>query len=76
MSRLDELEAENAELRQAVLDLSSVASSAFHASQRDATHDVDGTTNYRLLANKLGLCLDKYSELVKRLRAQTDGAII
>ena len=64
---LAEAEAEAAQLREALLDHNDLLRSAFHAAQRDAIHEVPGTTNYRTLA-------DRASEVLTKHHATTNAA--
>ena len=60
-------EAEAARLREALLDHNDLLRSAFQAAQRDAIHEVPGTTNYRTLA-------DRASEVLTKHHATTNAA--
>jgi hypothetical protein len=68
-SERDALAAEIERLREALEDHNQGLRSAFAAAQRDAAHDVRGTTAYRLLANRLDEILKKHHQTVNANRA-------
>lgn len=65
---LTRLRGENIALRAALVEHNDLLRSAFQAAQRDATHDVAGTTNFRLLANRLAEALEKHHAITNAAR--------
>lgn len=61
-------------LEEAALAYEDMLRSAFSAAQRDATHDVRGTTNFRLLADRISAVLTEHRAVVRPARLKTtDG---
>jgi len=56
-------------LREALVDHNDLLRSAFQAAQRDATHEVRGTTNYRMLADRAHEVLAKHHAVTNEARA-------
>jgi hypothetical protein len=56
-------------LREALVDHNDLLRSAFTAAQRDAAHDVRGTTNYRTLADRAHEVLTKHHDATNAARA-------
>lgn len=60
---------ENAALKEALVAHNDLLRGAFGAAQRDAIHEVTGTTNYNLLANAIQKVLFKYHAITNDARA-------
>lgn len=59
----DRLMIENERLRVALIDHNEMLRSAFEAAQRDAIHDTAGTTNFRLLADRMSETLARHHSI-------------
>jgi hypothetical protein len=57
------------QVREALVAHNDLLRSAFQAAQRDAIQDTDGTTNYRLLADRASEVLGKYHTVTNEARA-------
>ena len=66
--RAQQAEARVEELNRALVDHNDLLRSAFSAAQRDAAHDVRGTTNYRTLADRAHEVLTKHHATVNAAR--------
>lgn len=66
---------ELARLRRALVEHNDMLRAAFQAAQRDATHDVAGTTNFRLLADRLSETLARHHTITNEARkAEAEAA--
>ena len=68
------LEGELVEAREALVEHNGLVRSAFQAAQRDAIADVEGTTNYRTLADRAHDVLTKYHAVTNTAREAVKGA--
>lgn len=60
-------------LRAALVEHNDMLRSAFQAAQRDATHDTAGTTNFRLLADRLSAVLERHHAVTNEARSAHAG---
>lgn len=69
----DEAADEIERLRAALVEHNDMLRAAFNAAQRDAAHDTAGTTNFRLLADRLSETLARHHAITNEAREASDA---